>query len=278
MKFISLIFLFLLLMPFATANLNIHCPNQEYIITGENTIFSCKPLEQPKEDDHKLMHNSIENINIKEVSIIFLLFFSFIIGIIHAFAPGHGKSIIISYLLGKNAKFKDLLLLSLTTAATHMSDILIVSLLFLFVIPPVFKTEISNYISRIAAILILIFGFYILFKNLKKHKHHHKDTNEKEFLFAGFLTGLAPCPSAWAFFLIFISLGLYFKAFLSVIAFTFGTIVAIFFVGLIFLKAKILLKYIPNESKFSAKLPIISALIIIFIGLYLTMKNIFPLI
>lgn len=244
-----------------------------------------------KEKEMSFFNKIVGGVKAGEISILLLILFSFMFGVMHSFSPGHGKSVIVSYLLGKDAKIRDVATLSATTALTHISDVFIISLLFMFLIPKSLKTNFTGYINAGAAVLIFLFGVYLVAKNYKKYKHflqhrfghsnhhhdhdhhHHHPTSRKELFLAGVLTGLAPCPTAWAIFLLLVGLGLYFKAFISVMAFSLGLVLTILTIGTIFIKAKGLIKFIPEETKLAAHLPMLSSVLIVIIGIVLTVKN-----
>lgn len=262
--------------------------NVDVIIQIES--FKNDVLEHKEDCDHKdsFLHHIIKKINIENISIIMLIIISFTIGMLHTLAPGHGKTIIISYLLGKKAKIKDLITISVTASLTHISGILILSILFLFFIPKSTKINLSTHIELGAGILILLFGIYMIvkyYKDLKhmiKHKkglhlnctHNHVNLDKKESFMAGFLSGLAPCPTSWSLFLVFIGLNLYSKAFIYAISFGLGTMLTLFMIGLIFMKTKKILKTDSKRSKISIYLPILSALLILSIGLFTILNKI----
>ncbi len=113
----------------------------------------------------------------KEFFILFLIF-SFLLGVIHSFSPGHGKTLIVSYIIGHKASIKDIIKLSLTTATVHVLDVILLSLLFLF-LPVSFKNSYIDIITIIAGTLIILLGIKFLIKStIKKNEHTHEHTQE----------------------------------------------------------------------------------------------------
>ncbi|MEA2003643.1 MAG: sulfite exporter TauE/SafE family protein [archaeon] len=249
-------------------------------IVMENKMFSTESII-----------NNIVNFSRSENFIIYVILLSILFGIIHSFSPGHGKSLILSYILGHKTDSKDILLLSLTTAITHISDIFILSLIFL-ILPMSLKNQYMNSITLAASVLIIIFGLKSLYDTLRKkhtHTHSHKEagshehhfhthehkqpkTNKRSILTFGILAGLAPCPTAWTLFSILIALKLYSYAFISILSFSVGLILTILSISLVLLKAKTLFRYIPNEIKGYNYLQIISSLLVITIGVFMLIQ------
>ena len=105
---------------------------------------------------------------------------AFVFGIFHSFAPGHGKSLVLAYLLGRNVRMKSVLLLSLSTALTHVADVLILSLLVFLVLPNIAQASVMSFLEKSSGILILFFGFYIIFKTLRANRHHHHHDHDHD--------------------------------------------------------------------------------------------------
>lgn len=129
---------------------------------------------------------------------------------IHAFGPGHSKSILISYIIDKNKTFLDSLFFSLIFAITHVIDIVIVFLIAKFVLS---YYDISNYIvyiQRFSIIILIFISFYLLYKSIKWLKNNSslvcKKNDLKSNIFLWFLTWLAPCTFGWSIFLLLFSL------------------------------------------------------------------------
>lgn len=131
---------------------------------------------------------------------------------VHAFGPGHSKTILISYIVDKNKSFLDWLVFALIFSITHIIDIIIVFIIAKFVLS---YYDISNYIvyiQRFSRIILVFISFYLVYKNIKNIKskkietcNETNDTKSKIFLW--FLTWLAPCSFGWSIFLLLFSLG-----------------------------------------------------------------------
>ncbi len=133
---------------------------------------------------------------------------TFILGLIHAFEPGHGKSILAAFSLRQtNLKIFTSLIFSL-----FVSHFLVLGL-FALGLQTLSSTELvegyGRHLQLISPVLVIAFGSYLLYK-AKKHRktetgcscghHHATDTisNTKTASITGFVAGLMPCPTAIA--------------------------------------------------------------------------------
>ncbi len=267
-------------------------------------------LNETKIQENSNIFNKVIELSKKKEYFFLFLIFSFFLGVLHSFSPGHGKSLIVSYIIGKKVSNKDILILSLTTATTHVLDVLLLSFVFLF-LPLSLKNEYMNYITIFAALLIIMFGINFFLKNISKnkahthhhhghshehpHKHPHEHTHlhtyendhmhnhehdpshhhksEKKNLFSiGILAGLAPCPTAWLLFSILISLNLYYQALFSLLFFSLGLISTILAISFLFLHFKKAFNFIPEEFKGYNILKLISSILIILIGVIMLLR------
>ena len=83
-------------------------------------------------------------------------------GMIHALEPGHGKSLITTFILSANSNKKfDAILIGLISSITHTASVYFIGFLglkFLEIISPI-ETEI--FIGLISSSFIFIIGFYL---------------------------------------------------------------------------------------------------------------------
>jgi nickel/cobalt exporter len=112
-------------------------------------------------------------------------------GALHALMPGHGKSVLVSYHLGREGRLSDGLLTGVVLAVTHIGSAIIFVMLGIAVISrslaaagraPAFETA--------SAILIVATGAFLLWRALRPHEHAY--TGDGRML--AFVTGLVPCP------------------------------------------------------------------------------------
>jgi ABC-type nickel/cobalt efflux system permease component RcnA len=112
-------------------------------------------------------------------------------GALHALMPGHGKSVLVSYHLGRAGRLSDGLLTGIILALTHIGSAVIFIMAGVAVISrsiaaagraPAFETA--------SAVLIIGIGGFLLWRSVQPHKH----INVGDGKVLAFVTGLVPCP------------------------------------------------------------------------------------
>jgi nickel/cobalt exporter len=120
-----------------------------------------------------------------------LMAVAFLFGVIHAFMPGHGKTVLVSYHLGRTGRFVDGVITGTLLAMTHVGIAVVFVLAGVAVISrslaaggraPAFET--------VSAALIALLGLYLLVRTLWPARHRHA-TDGRMLAVA---TGLVPCP------------------------------------------------------------------------------------
>jgi ABC-type nickel/cobalt efflux system permease component RcnA len=120
-----------------------------------------------------------------------LLASAVLFGALHALMPGHGKSVLVSYHLGRESRVWDGLLTGLVLALTHVGSAVIFVMAGVAVISrtlvaagraPAFETA--------SAILIIAAGIFLLWRTLRPHGHGRVGDGR----LLAFVTGLVPCP------------------------------------------------------------------------------------
>jgi len=120
-----------------------------------------------------------------------LLASAVVFGALHAFMPGHGKSVLVSYHLGRPGRVLDGLLTGLVLALTHVGSAVVFVMAGVAVISrslaaggraPAFETA--------SAALIVCTGAFLLWRSLRPHKHAYASDGRM----LAFVTGLIPCP------------------------------------------------------------------------------------
>ena len=112
-------------------------------------------------------------------------------GVLHALMPGHGKSVLVSYHLGRKGRAWDGLLTGMVLALTHVGSAVLFIMLGVAVISrslaaggraPAFE--------KASAILIFGTGIFLLWRSLRPHQHEYAGDGRM----LAFVTGLVPCP------------------------------------------------------------------------------------
>ena len=120
-----------------------------------------------------------------------LLASAVLFGALHALMPGHGKSVLVTYHLGRPGQIWDGLITGMVLALTHVGSAVLFIMAGVAVISrtiaaggraPAFETA--------SAILIACTGIFLLWRSLRPHEH----TNTGDGRMLAFVTGLVPCP------------------------------------------------------------------------------------
>jgi nickel/cobalt transporter (NicO) family protein len=158
---------------------------------------------------------------------IFIIAFSvFILGFLHALQAGHGKTILVAYLVEQKKTYRDALRFVTIFTVTHLIDIVFLGVAYYFLVGTLITGDLSNLIVLLSLIGLLIVATYLLITGLRQYRNPstapsvNEDTipvhSEKESdkpkkkkwspLLVGFLVGLVPCPFGWGLFFFLVSI------------------------------------------------------------------------
>jgi len=160
------------------------------------------------------------------------LLFSFFYGVIHALGPGHGKSIVFSYFLGKKGTFwKGVLMGNVLTAVHTLSAVVLVlgTTYFLHQRGSRAMMSATQSLQQVSYLLIIALGLFIVLQTLFERFHKssasspsHGDASIKSVLSVSCVAGLVPCPGAALLLSFALSLGLLGTGLLGVLCFAIG--------------------------------------------------------
>jgi nickel/cobalt exporter len=114
-----------------------------------------------------------------------------VFGAVHALTPGHGKSVLASYLVGSRLAALRSLAVAGMLALTHVGTAVILALLA----APLVSRTLGRGVGRAPALeilswsLLVAVGLWLLTRALRGRPHVHH-----EGLMVGFIAGLIPCP------------------------------------------------------------------------------------
>ena len=169
------------------------------------------------------------------------------LGALHAFEPGHGKTLIAAYMVGTRGRAWDGVLLGAIVTVTHTFSVILLGLAAMMLSKRYSDETLHNWLGLVSAAMILIVGIWMLRQRLSgaghshfhlfgghdhhqppahphaheeddhehPHEPHHqpavaaaaKPTSKLELLLLGMSGGIIPCPAAIATLLIAIGAG-----------------------------------------------------------------------
>ena len=113
-------------------------------------------------------------------------------GAVHALMPGHGKTVIVSYYLGRPSRLLGSIGTSVILVATHVGSAIVLVLAGFAVIRSTIGGAGRAPAFEIAsAALIVTVGLWLLLRAVRPHDHANAGTDGRVLAFA---TGLVPCP------------------------------------------------------------------------------------
>ena len=237
-------------------------------------------------------------------AMVFLLFASFVYGMIHALGPGHGKALAFSYFSSRKSSYSQAFAISFLTAFIHIVGALVLVSISIFIIEGIFSSFLDDtisYITKTSAVLIMLLALYILYRKLKNKSCacsacnipdtknqmfavpetksnfvfknpssvHVKAKNKNENLLFVLTAGLIPCPGTVILFVYAFILETYLSVFLASIFISLGMGIVIFassFLGVSLHKVS------TKSSKFTNFLEIASPIFMFFLGLFLLLN------
>lgn len=114
--------------------------------------------------------------------IIVFLLVSVVLGAIHALTPGHGKTLVAAYLVGERGTVWHALFLGLITTLTHTGVIFLVAVGLPLFLPRTSPAALARGLELVGGLLVASLGFWLLFQRLAGrpdhfhfggHHHHH---------------------------------------------------------------------------------------------------------
>jgi ABC-type nickel/cobalt efflux system permease component RcnA/Tol biopolymer transport system component len=92
---------------------------------------------------------------------------SLLLGMLHAFTPGHGKSVVAAYMIGAKGNWLQGITLGLIVSVTHTITVILVGLAVLFGTRLIQVEQVFPFLEVFSALLILILGIILLIQRYR---------------------------------------------------------------------------------------------------------------
>jgi nickel/cobalt transporter (NicO) family protein len=200
-------------------------------------------------------------------------------GAAHALSPGHGKTIITAYLVGRRGTPRHAALLGLIVTVTHTVGVFALGMVTLLLSRFIVPEQLYPWLNLVSGLLVVAIGASVLrarWRHRAHHHHHHhdgeRDLSRRSLLAVGISGGLLPCPSALVVLLAAISLHRIGFGLLLIVAFSAGLALTITGIGLVAVLARGAFRRLSFERGVVALLPAVSALVILVAGVAMTVR------
>ena len=244
---------------------------EELTENTENTeIISLEVLKEQLTKLKKELKDILKNIKATNdiLSYLWLLFFSFLYGIIHAIGPGHGKSLVSSYFLNQNKSYVKAFSISSLIAVVHTFSAFILTYFIYTSVGFIFNSTVANVeliATKVSAGIIILIAIYLIYRKIRNSKPKiNFQKNDKKFSFTTskvthteslscacnsckttstdigviLAAGIIPCPGTITIFLFTFGLGIYFVGFLSALFMSLGMSLIIFLTAILSVKIR----------------------------------------
>ena len=187
---------------------------------------------------------------------LFLLFFAYLYGVVHAMGPGHGKTLVASYFLSNERSYAKAFFISLAIGVVHTFSAFILTIVIYYLVNTFlaqFLDDTVFYTTKIAALIMISIAVYLLYKKYRLYKQMSQKDRAPQFSFGTspihvstcgcgsckvdknstdialiISAGIIPCPGTTTLFIFAISTGLYYAGFISALVMSLGMSSVIF--------------------------------------------------
>jgi nickel/cobalt exporter len=244
-------------------------------------LSSGKTLEAPDRVADSGFSSLIGRKHLSALVILASLAAAFFWGMAHALSPGHGKTIVAAYLVGRRGTPWHAAALGGIVTATHTIGVFALGLVTLALSQFIVPETLYPWLNLVSGVLVVAIGITVFRSRLRHrrahthgHDHHHHDEQlgRGSLLAVGISGGLLPCPSALVVLLAAISLHRVAFGMILIVAFSAGLALSITGIGLVAVFAKRIFRRASFDGRLIRLLPAASALVILAAGLAMTVR------
>lgn len=225
------------------------------------------------------------------------------LGALHALTPGHGKTVVAAYLVGSRGTNLHAVGLGAVTTLTHTGSVLVLGAIVLVASRTIVPNDLFPWLEVASGALIILLGANLLYRRWFEyrrfrhrsghhpshdhpHSHDHDDGHDhghthlpepgrvtwRSLLFLGVSGGIVPCPDAIAILLLAIVIQRIGLGLALIVSFSLGLAVVLIAIGLVMLHSRRLFARLSMFDRVSPALPVVSAAIVLFLGVALTAR------
>jgi nickel/cobalt exporter len=244
-------------------------------------LSSGKTLEAPDRVADAGFSKLIGRHHLSALVILASLAAAFFWGMAHALSPGHGKTIVAAYLVGRRGTLWHAAALGAIVTATHTIGVFALGLVTLALSAFIVPEQLYPWLNLVSGVLVVAIGATVFRSRFRHrghthdhdhHHHEHEAPSRGSLVAVGITGGLLPCPSALVVLLAAISLHRVAFGMLLIVAFSAGLALSITGIGLVAVFAKQIFKRASFEGRLVRLLPAASALVILAAGLAMTVR------
>ena len=196
-------------------------------------------------------------------------------GALHALSPGHGKAMAAAYLVGTRGSTRDAVVLGATVTITHTIGVFALGLVTLSLSQFVLPEQLYPWLTLVSGLMVIAVGAGVLRSRLRTqphHHHHHHEHPTRGLLSMGAAAGLLPCPSALVVLLAALSQHEVALGMLLIVAFSVGLAGTLTGLGVAVVHARRLIPPRLAAGRVAALAPVVSAALVISLGLVLAAR------
>jgi nickel/cobalt exporter len=206
---------------------------------------------------------------------ILALLIAVVLGGMHALAPGHGKTVMAAYVVGRRGSFRQSTVIAATVTATHTAGVVLIGIV-LTVSRALAPERVYPWLGFASGLLLILIGVTMVRARLRARAHTHDHSHEptpvgtRGLLAMGFVGGMVPSPSALIVLLGAIALGRLWFGILLIAAYGAGMGATLAGAGLLLVKVRARLERHPSKGwagRATALVPILAACVVLVLGI-----------
>ena len=252
-------------------------------------VLTPEPTPSPPEDDGFL--RTFRDLRQSNAGLWLMLLVFAGLGAAHALTPGHGKALVAAYLVGQRGTLWHALVLGLVTTITHTGVVLAIALALFF--SDQARQTIQTGLALVLGLSVTCLGFWLLLKRLSGGADHvHIGAKGlspllpfspspplphlgwRGIIILGMSGGMIPCWDAVAILMMMIGSSEFWLALPALLAFSAGLAGVLVLIGVLVVQFRNFAGSHWGEGRLVRSLPIVSAVLVTAMGLYLCYESV----